>query len=745
MLRTTKRFAWAGVLAVSLRMACGFSLLGPPVPPDSTWQVQDNGMNVALWADLGGPMNIGEGYRRNVPLLYYSFDSSFSDYFGSNGLHAVDQAYSVLNGLKNVSSYSPDLSEFPLDSRRINYLASALGMMDLKSETLALMMEQMGLGEPVRYIWNIHNRYHFPAAPACPAGMDYLVVKRNYELVPSALDQLQYSSYVNGALYSYYIQEYCASPPAPAGWPLSEAIEIPVDPLSTPSAVADFRLSLLSFGTFYTGLTRDDVAGLRYLLRSGNVNWEGASPDSLLLFTNTASSSQTLLISSNLTLLAEQSYTNADAALLALYPNLVIANTTFVFTNLVTTNVTGYYTNYPWDPYSAPASLVLVTNFDTNVATVYYRDFANVITNTYYTSGVISILETNVAYVPWSIPGTLSTNVTVRTVQTNILMGDFYVFPSNACGVQIIRTQLVKLLTFTNTPVAITNIPVQTNLPTGGLTNAQSFSRSFVYYFTNHQIIVYPVECTTNWVGLRRGIEKVSFARRDFDSLLGRFFYPVTNYYSSIAVTNSTNWVQTFQRVVTVPDFLIAARDFLPGPGALPAWSVASRSLNFNSTNKLANLTGPGTIESPTLLQFNKSGPIFENQSPSFLDELTAIRWEIWGSYDESTNAPIIYANGLSIDALENMLFMQVTTASLPDGAVGHAYPGAQLSGSGGQLPYSWSLTPGSPGLPPGLVLNADGTIVGTPTLDGVYDFTVRMTDAGSRFVDRPLVLTIRP
>ena len=51
-----------------------------------------------------------------------------------------------------------------------------------------------------------------------------------------------------------------------------------------------------------------------------------------------------------------------------------------------------------------------------------------------------------------------------------------------------------------------------------------------------------------------------------------------------------------------------------------------------------------------------------------------------------------------------------------------------QLQVSGGAAPYAWSLADGS--LPPGLVLGAnDGTISGTPTAPGTYQFTVRVTD----------------
>ena len=74
------------------------------------------------------------------------------------------------------------------------------------------MVEQMGLADPIRYTWTLHDRV---AGANCPVGNQYLVTKRNFDIVPSALDQLQYSSYVNGVLFSYYIHDYCANPVPP--------------------------------------------------------------------------------------------------------------------------------------------------------------------------------------------------------------------------------------------------------------------------------------------------------------------------------------------------------------------------------------------------------------------------------------------------------------------------------------------------------------------------------------------------
>ena len=731
MVRMLKLFCGLTILGLGVQCASAFSMIGPFAP------YQVDVISYQLPSDLGGPQNLGEEYRQNTPVLYYTFNQQYLDYFGSNGVVALEQAFHVYNSLSNVSAYSAELSEWALESQRVNYQAQALGLLDLKSSTMMLLAEQAGLAEPDRYTWTLHDRLVGPGG--CPADVSYLVIKRNFDPVFTVPSELQPSSYVNGTLYSYFITEICAGPPPY----LADAVEYPVDPLAnTFTAVASFGLAP---GGYFTGLTRDDVGGLRYLLRTNNMNIENAGVDTVTFVTN--NNNLQLLFSSNLTLFASQALTNDAATLIGLYPTLQIAGSTPYFVNVVTTNPVFYFTNFPWDPYGTPAHLA--TNYwrSTNVETWYNHEFVNVVTNQYLTTSTVQLLTTNISTTdcPPATPyGNVCTNISTLPVSTNLLTGGYYIIPSNFCGVQIVSTQLIATTYVTNTTLVATNAG-STNV------NSQFFSQTLVYSWNQYIYQIYPVTCPSNSLALRQGIEKVKYVRRDFDSLLNQFFYPVTNVYTLYAVTNSSLFVQKIQRVVTQPDLLITAEDLATDPGdAILGQTLGLRSIRPNENNALAGLNGPGTLDPGNVFTYNKVGPAFVNFTPNFLTEATQARLTRWGTFDGSTNAPVVYPNGTDIINLENQVLIQISPAgpALPNGNRGVNYTNA-FSGftvTGGTAPYNWTVAPGSPALPWGLTLNAaNGKISGVPLQSGIYDFTIRLTDAGARYVDRPYSMTITP
>jgi len=85
-----------------------------------------------------------------------------------------------------------------------------------------------------------------------------------------------------------------------------------------------------------------------------------------------------------------------------------------------------------------------------------------------------------------------------------------------------------------------------------------------------------------------------------------------------------------------------------------------------------------------------------------------------------------------------------ISQGDLTQGSTGVAYS-HQLFFAGGVPPRTWSLNTGS--LPPGLALDpVQGTITGTPTIPGVYAFTVRLTDSAPTTVtSQELRITVIP
>jgi hypothetical protein len=84
---------------------------------------------------------------------------------------------------------------------------------------------------------------------------------------------------------------------------------------------------------------------------------------------------------------------------------------------------------------------------------------------------------------------------------------------------------------------------------------------------------------------------------------------------------------------------------------------------------------------------------------------------------------------------------LTIDTTSLPNGTVGLNYS-ATLKASGGTAPYVWMISEGS--LPPGLNLaEVTGVISGVPTKDGVFTFTVKVTDKDSTMASKQLSITV--
>jgi hypothetical protein len=273
---------WLTVTACLLlgKATClGFSLVGPY----ADWMQKTNGYHQP--GDIGGPMDIGQGYRWNVPVVTYGFDKNFLDYFGSNGVAAVEGAIQILNDLPSASAIV--LTNFPTYAARMNFTAAAEHLFDLKTATLPLLLEQMGLAPPMRNIFDLRKFapiLMWTDESTWPTGtIPNLIIERNFDP-----ETLLPSHYVNGNIYVGMANALNSELFGSNAWDVSE---FTIDPGSEDyySAVADWRTMEAGYpfsqpatwflGYFCENLTRDDVGGLRYLLSTNNIQRESLLPD----------------------------------------------------------------------------------------------------------------------------------------------------------------------------------------------------------------------------------------------------------------------------------------------------------------------------------------------------------------------------------------------------------------------------------------------------------------------------------
>jgi hypothetical protein len=156
---------------------------------------------------------------------------------------------------------SSDLSEYSTSAIRQNYEAAELGILDIKSTAMSLIMEELGFADPVRFIFTLRAR----TVTGNPAVTNYTTIMRNYDPVTRNL-----SRYVNDTLWTYQIEEY----PAPLNYADAAEYLVSGDALTSIPVASVVPLA----GSFFVGLTRDDVGGIRYLMHPNNYAVETLLP-----------------------------------------------------------------------------------------------------------------------------------------------------------------------------------------------------------------------------------------------------------------------------------------------------------------------------------------------------------------------------------------------------------------------------------------------------------------------------------
>lgn len=252
--------------------AHGFALNGPP---DAAYQA------AALNYDtVEAPQVIGEEYRWNIPILTYGFDSAFINYFGTNGIRAIESAFRQLNDMPPISLVTDQVltNTFPLNSMGNNPAAKALFITDIKSRMLTFLVQYMGLSDAERFTWTLRNRWIDGGGQT-----NYVVIQRNYDPITRMPTDT-----VNGQKLGYRIDD---GPPADARERDPSAGGGGGFGLFGIQGRSVSSVRTLNVGGSFSSLTYDDVGGLRYLYATNNFNVENLLPT--VAVTSTSASAAT--------------------------------------------------------------------------------------------------------------------------------------------------------------------------------------------------------------------------------------------------------------------------------------------------------------------------------------------------------------------------------------------------------------------------------------------------------------------
>ena len=107
---------------------------------------------------------------------------------------------------------------------------------------------------------------------------------------------------------------------------------------------------------------------------------------------------------------------------------------------------------------------------------------------------------------------------------------------------------------------------------------------------------------------------------------------------------------------------------------------------------------------------------------------------------DSGASTPQSFTYSTSI--AQGAAALAISTASIPVGTAGTAYPTTTLAATGGTAPITWTVATGST-IPAGLALSPTGAISGTPTTAASYSFAVQAKDAANNSATQTYTMTV--
>jgi hypothetical protein len=246
--------------------------------------------------DMGAPKTIHSEFKRiyrwNIPQFVYSFDASFVNYFGFEGMEAVHEAIDVMNDFF-VNDHYQGVSQLDLarhgfagnyNTTWINTTAQNEQIIDLKSLTLGMMVNHLGLGNPHRHAFTIAE-----ATNSVGTAVNFNVWLRNYDPVT-----LNKTNVINGVNYSYrlatdanFIADMVEFTTESSGNEWTAVAGITAAFYGNTALFWDDTPTVFNFGVYYDSsnalggqhqprhaLTYDDAGGLKYLYSTNNYMFE---------------------------------------------------------------------------------------------------------------------------------------------------------------------------------------------------------------------------------------------------------------------------------------------------------------------------------------------------------------------------------------------------------------------------------------------------------------------------------------
>jgi hypothetical protein len=218
------------------------------------------------------------------------------------------------------------------------------------------------------------------------------------------------------------------------------------------------------------------------------------------------------------------------------------------------------------------------------------------------------------------------------------------------------------------------------------------------------------VNIATNFIvtGVRPGVGDIELVRVGFESQVG-FFLSNTVAYTDTVITNGQTISQGLSRPLAAPDIIFEAGDLQQETafdgGKLAALVTNGQDWITNGVPEFAEIRvhyGPGIIPpADATPQFtytmNSVGQMYLNSTPFALSEALGTQYFRWGSFDGSTNTPVIYPQSESIRAIEDQVLGGGSEGS---GEGGGASVGVWTPAASVLLPVGTNLGGGTTGDP---------------------------------------------